>query len=156
MSDSLRPRGLRHARLPCLPLSPSSIHSPSSLTASQGYLRTSRKRAQASLFWKKKFFKITEYLLRVLFCLFAVPLQHVWSSLPDQGLNPRRLHWKHWVLIASRPGRSLTYFSTWYSSYSQNDSLKSKRLFNGHFHFNLNCKIFYLFMLLNLLKLLTQ
>ena len=31
------------------------------------------------------------------------------SQFPNQGLNPRRLHWQHRALTAGPPGKSYTY-----------------------------------------------
>ena len=40
------------------------------------------------------------------FSFFGHTMQHVGSQFPDQGLNPRPLHWKHGVLITGSSGRS--------------------------------------------------
>ena len=42
---------------------------------------------------------------------FFWPAPHVGSSFPDQGLNPRPLHWKCGVLTTGPPGKSRTLYS---------------------------------------------
>ena len=42
--------------------------------------------------------------IRVQLFVFGCTVQHV--GIPDQGLNPRPLQWKHGVLTTGPPGRS--------------------------------------------------
>ena len=51
--------------------------------------------------------------MRLLYCRgrLAVPC-HVGSEFPDQGLNPRRLYWKHRVLNTALPGKYLSFFTS--------------------------------------------
>ena len=57
--------------------------------------------------WRHFYFYILFYLF---FLFFGHTAKHVGSQFPDQGWNPRPLHWKHGVLTNGLPGKSLETF----------------------------------------------
>ena len=56
---------------------------------------------------------------------FGCTVWHVGSYFPDQGLNPRPLHWKHGVLTTGPPGKSQTPLIQWQLSLGKKSILSA-------------------------------